>query len=169
MVDALKQLKSIPGYEDIPEYAEKAKELEAQIDSFNSIITLLTGNSAAIGGMETYLNTVSSGMESLAGGAAELKTQYETFDEAINTLSGTLTGLAGNMTTLKGGIDELIASISGDETETVSFVSEKNTNVDSVQFVIKTAAVEKEEVEQAEETETQPTGFWQKLLQLFGK
>ena len=263
MEGALEQLKSIPGYEDIPEYAEKAKELEAQIDSFNSIITLLTGNSAAIGGMETYLNTISSGMESLAGGASELKTQYETFDEAINTLSGTLTGLAGNMTTLKGGIDELvknyesldsgikeytegvativagyqnlvdgvsalssgskdllsgaeslkqgtsdlhdgavtladgtnelsdgtaefydktsdmdtqvqdqidemIASISGDETGTVSFVSEKNTNVDSVQFVIKTAAVEKEEVEQAEETETQPTGFWQKLLQLFG-
>ena len=43
-------------------------------------------------------------------------------------------------------IDEMIASISGEQTEVVSFVSDKNTNVDSVQFVIKTAAIEKADV-----------------------
>ena len=35
-----------------------------------------------------------------------------------------------------------------EETETKSFVSEKNANVDNVQFVIKTAAIEKEEIKQ---------------------
>lgn len=42
-------------------------------------------------------------------------------------------------------IEEILGNIGGEETETVSFVSEKNTKVDSVQFVIKTEAIEKAE------------------------
>ena len=36
----------------------------------------------------------------------------------------------------------MIESITGGNTEVVSFVSEKNTNVDEVQFVIQTEAIE---------------------------
>ena len=43
-----------------------------------------------------------------------------------------------------------------------SFVSEKNTNIDSVQFVIKT-----EEVEDTEEKETEERNVWKKFLALF--
>ena len=47
-----------------------------------------------------------------------------------------------------------------------SFVSKKNTSVDSVQFVIKTQAIEIEEPEVVE-TETEPQGFLEKLIALF--
>lgn len=51
----------------------------------------------------------------------------------------------------------------------VSFISDKNENVNSVQFVIKTAAIEKEEVAEVVAEEETPTGFFQKLLALFRK
>lgn len=65
-------------------------------------------------------------------------------------------------------IDEVLASIGGEETETVSFVSEKNTNVNSVQFVIKTTSIEKAELVTVDPPEEAPLNFWQKLLRLFG-
>lgn len=260
---SLEQLKSIPGYESNQEYAAKVSALENQITSLSNIVTLLTGNNAAIGGTETYFNTVSSGVASLVKGLSDLKTSYETFDSAIVSLTNRLSGLVVNMSTLKSGIDqlannyktldtgineytsgvatvvtsysqlvngvstlasgskellegagtlkqgtvelydgivtlcdgttdlhdgtsefyektldmdtqvedsidEMIASISGDETEIVSFVSEKNKKVESVQFVIKTATIEKEDVAEVTETVTQKMNFWEKLLNLFG-
>ena len=50
----------------------------------------------------------------------------------------------------------------------MSFVSDKNKNVESVQFVIQTAAIEKAEPEETVQTETSGSSFWQKLLKLFG-
>ena len=62
----------------------------------------------------------------------------------------------------------MTSAITGDDEETVSFVSEQNNNVKSVQFVIKTAAVEKAESAADTVTEEAPLTFWQKLLRLFG-
>lgn len=55
------------------------------------------------------------------------------------------------------------------DAEIRSFVSEKNTNVESVQFVIKTGAVEKPEVVQTVEDEPQQMSLWEKFLKLFGR
>lgn len=260
---AIVQLKSIPGYESNTEYTTQIEALKTQVSSLENIVTLLRGNNAAIGGMDTYLDTVSSGADSLVDGLSALKTNYEKFDAAILSLSQQLSGLVVNMSTLKTGIDslvtnyetldsgieeytegvativanysqlvegfgtlaagskellegtqnlksgtselydgvvslcdgvdamsdgtsefynqtadmdvqvqnqidEMIASISGEQTEVVSFVSAKNTNVDSVQFVIKTAAIEKAEVLVQEEQSGEKMNFWQKLLHLFG-
>ncbi len=55
------------------------------------------------------------------------------------------------------------------DAEIRSFVSEKNTNVESVQFVIKTGAIEKPEVVQTVEDEPQQMSLWEKFLKLFGR
>ena len=75
---------------------------------------------------------------------------------------------SGMDTEVSDEIDSLIASIAGDNAETVSFVSEQNTNVKSVQFVIKTDAIQVEEVEMVEAEAEETLNFWQKLLRLFG-
>ena len=62
----------------------------------------------------------------------------------------------------------MTASITGGDAEIVSFVSDKNTHVGSVQFVIKTAAIEKAEAAESAAAEEAPLTFWQKLLHLFG-
>ena len=51
----------------------------------------------------------------------------------------------------------------GKDSKVVSFVSDKNTKVDSVLFVIKTSAIEIPEVEE----ETEETSFLQKFLNIF--
>ena len=65
-------------------------------------------------------------------------------------------------------IDKLLDSIGGSMEEPVSFVSEKNTNVESVQFVMQTDAIEVEETDEAAAAQEEKLSFWQKLLRLFG-
>lgn len=71
-------------------------------------------------------------------------------------------------TQVEDSIDTMIDSISGSGVDVVSFVSDKNKNVESVQFVIQTAAIEKAEPEETVQTDTSDSSFWQKLLKLFG-
>ena len=65
-------------------------------------------------------------------------------------------------------IDSMTSSVTGSGAETVSFVSDKNTNIASVQFVIKTAAIEGEDTVISDVVEEETLTFRQKLLQLFG-
>lgn len=50
--------------------------------------------------------------------------------------------------------------------EVYSFTSSKNTNVSSVQFVIKTSEIKKEEVKEDKKTKEKQT-FFQKFISLF--
>lgn len=261
--------------DEIKQLTSASGKIKSGIDSLANGVTNLKNNlgyaqykavmadSAAMDGMETYLNSVAAGVNDLYSGVTSLQKEYAKFDTAISELTATLSGMATKMTELKTGIDtlvknykkfdkglteytdgvadivsgynemingisslatgskkllkgsdelsdgsselydgivslcdgakelnegtdtlnsetsnmdteiedeidEILASIGGDETETKSFVSDKNTNVDNVQFVIKTSAVEKEEIEVEEKEETESTSFWQKFKQLFG-
>lgn len=71
-------------------------------------------------------------------------------------------------TEISNKIDEMLASITGGDSEIVSFVSSKNENVEAVQFVIQTEAIEVEEVETVEASAQESLSFWEKLLKLFG-
>lgn len=62
----------------------------------------------------------------------------------------------------------MISSVSGTDFELTSFVSEKNTNVESVQFVIKTAAIAQDAPGETVPVVEEKLNFWQKLLRLFG-
>ncbi|WP_216554498.1 hypothetical protein [Roseburia sp. MSJ-14] len=64
-------------------------------------------------------------------------------------------------------INEKIEELTGEGTEVKSFVSDKNTKVDSVLFVIKTPAIQVQEAEHVVEEEPEETGLWQKFINLF--
>lgn len=234
----------------------KVLAIENAISELTEIIGLLQKNSAAIGGVETYLNNVSTGTQELLTGSNTLQEKYGQFDEAIVNLSQKLSGLGENMATLANAISQLTAQyktfdtgvndytkgvsallegyskivngstelkngtktlkdganslnsgasslyegttklsdgtgelndktsnldgeindevdsmvneLTGNLEEVVSFVSKKNTNVESVQFVIKTPAIEKEKVESVEE-KTENLSIWQRFINLFTK
>ena len=59
-------------------------------------------------------------------------------------------------------------SVTGSGAETVSFVSDKNANIASVQFLIKAAAIEEEDTVVSDVVEEETLTFRQKLLRLFG-
>lgn len=98
------------------------------------------------------------GVVSLCDGAKEL-----------NDGTGKLNSETAQMDTkLQDKVDEILSSIEGEKTEPKSFASGKNGTVSNVQFVIKTAAVEKEEPEVEETEEPESKTLWQKFVRLFG-
>jgi putative membrane protein len=91
------------------------------------------------------------GTTELKDGTAEMRTETDGLDDEISDK-----------------IDEMIESITGGNGEVVSFVSEKNTNVKAVQFVIQTEEIEIAEAEADTGAVKEELTFWQKILRLFG-
>ena len=119
-----------------------------------------------------------SGADELTDGAASLSDGMSALKDGSNELadgSGELADGTGELRSETDGMDQkiddkindLIASIDGGDFTPESFVSAKNTNVSAVQFVIKTAAVEKEEDPEPEVEEEKKESFLDKLLGLF--
>ena len=89
--------------------------------------------------------------------------------EQLNQATGSLRSASSDMDSqLREKINDILSSVQGDETETVSFASQKNTNVESVQFVIKTDPVEKTEAAEKIQEPAESKSLWQKFIQLFG-
>ncbi|MDO4664140.1 MAG: hypothetical protein Q4A59_04580 [Erysipelotrichaceae bacterium] len=246
-----------------PETADQVAAIKGQLSAASSqISSLLAGDSAAIGGMQSYLDGVAGQLPTLTEGLNSLNTQYATFDSSINKLVSGLGNMTGNLSALADGINKLVdsyeqldtgindytdgvaqivagytqvmggvsslaqgskelvsgtgelydgtvelydgvttlcdgaqqmadgtgefrletsnmdhnidqeintllKSIGGDMDNPVSFVSTKNTHVDSVQFVIQTEAIESEKTEEKVVNQEEDTSFWQKLQNLF--
>lgn len=104
------------------------------------------------------MNELSSGIDELYDGSEELKDGTQTLDDEAQDMDSTLTD----------EIDGIMDSISGNPDEIISFVSDKNTNVTAVQFVIKTPSVTVPETEHEAEQPIEEKTFWQKLMMLFG-
>jgi len=62
----------------------------------------------------------------------------------------------------------MLSELTGGDTAIKSFVSEKNTAVNAVQFVLKTEAIEAEKAEVTEPVQTVTETFWDRILNLFG-
>ena len=116
-------------------------------DYTDGVSQIAAGYQSLVSGVETLLE----GSEELSDGTGELRDETDGMDEEISDQ-----------------IDELIESITGAGGDTASFVSSLNTNVDAVQFVIQTPAIEIEEAEAEETVEEESAGFIRKLLSLFG-
>ena len=119
-----------------------------------------------------------NGTNSLAEGAAALKDGTESMKDGTKKLSdGTKEMLDGTDefssetsdldTKISDKISDTIDEMTGKDVETVSFVSDKNTNIESVLFVIKTPAIQKEEVKEETVTEEKKETFWEKLIGIF--
>lgn len=110
------------------------------------LIELAKGGIALSDGTKELMD----GTEELRRGTGELRDKTDILDEKSFKK---LTEMLDSMTK---------------EYETVSFTSDKNKEISSVQFVIKTAAVEIPEPEAPAEKPAEKLNFWQKLLRLFG-
>lgn len=121
--------------------------------------------------MQAEVKSLFPGSEELYSGTAELYDGVVSLcDGAKDMAEGTgrfRSETSGMNEKVEEEIDGILEAIGGNMENPVSFVSEKNTNVDSVQFVIKTTAMEKEEVEEKETVKQEKLNFGQKLSGLF--
>ena len=156
----------------------KIDDLQMQLDNYQ---TFCDGVAAYTNGVDSAAN----GAAALRDGVNTLRQNTAVLNDATSLLDSKTGELADGARTLHNGtetfaeqtsgingmVDDQIQNIMGSLTggdEIHSFVSEKNTNVDSLQFVIKTAAIEKAEETAVEEPPVVKRNFWQKLLHLFG-
>ena len=148
----------------------------------DSIITLQDGTVSLLNGVVD----LQDGVIELCNGAVTLKDgALELLDGAIALQDGTVKLYDGTVELtdgtvefrdktshldkdLRDKINEAIADMLGGDFNIVSFVSAKNTQVEAVQFVIKTPSIGGEDTALTEPIVEEKLTFWQKLLRLFG-
>lgn len=148
----------------------------------NGIVSLKNGTSELLAGvLELKDGAISlyDGTVEIRNGVAELLDGVVTmYDGTVELYDGTVTLKDGTLefktetenleTELKDKINDAIKDILGSDFEVISFVSEKNKNVESVQFVIQTEAITIPETPTPVTPAEEKLNFWQKLLRLFG-
>ena len=159
--------------------AKQVSELKGQLDNYGAFYQGLLDYTGAVGDAAAGAETLKLNMDTLYSNTGTLSLSVGELNDAAGKLYGGTKDLAGGTsefvektsdmdTQISDEIDSMTSAITCGEGDAVSFVSEKNTDVDSVQFVIKTAAVEKAEAAANDAAEEAPLTFWQKLLRLFG-
>lgn len=136
-------------------------ELSSKYGEFHSGLVGYTGGVSKLASSYNQLHT---GMAGLADGTAELNKGVGELHNGTNELHDETKDLPEQM---KQEINDMIKEYDKSDFEPVSFVSPKNEKVTSVQFVIKTEAIEKEEPEEKKAKPEKKKGFWDLLMELF--
>lgn len=149
---------------------------------------------AALTALTAGYDNLHNGISGYAGGVAEISKGYGALEEGYSGLvKGGLSLYAGALELNKGTqqlakgterlkkgtssmdrdientIDELLGSYTGGDFEVISFMSPRNTNVESVQFVMQTQGIDEKQLETPVQKENvKPLSFWKRLLALFG-
>ena len=159
--------------------AKQVSELKGQLDSYGVFYQGLVAYTDAVSSAAAGAKSLKLNMDTLYSNTGKLKLSVGELSDAVGDLydgTGELTDGTTEFvdktsdmdTQISDEIDSMTASLSGGDGDAESFVSEKNTNVNTVQFVIKTAAIEKAETTTDNTVESAPLTFWQKLLRLVG-
>lgn len=159
--------------------AKQISDLKGQLDSFGTFCSGLSEYTSAVSSAASGAGTLKQNLDTLYNGTGTLTSSVSELNNAVSELYSGANELADGTsefaektsdmdTQIEDKIDSMTSSITGGDGETVSFVSDKNTEVDAVQFVIKTAAIEKAEAAAPAAVEEETLTFWQKLLRLFG-
>lgn len=152
-------------------------------DIDNGINSSMNGSSQLYSGTQQLNNSTSSlsqgsesiynGIAALNGGSQELLNGINEIDKGASKLSDGSSELNKKTSDVPNEIDkkieELTSKYSNSDFKPVSFASEKNENIESVQFTIRTDGIaikEKKEVVKLEEKEE---GFWKLFLNIFKK
>ena len=160
----------------IQDLVSSLNNLMANMTQLKNGINKLTDNYATLdSGIKEYtsaVNKITNGYSKVYEGALDLVSGTHSLYKGTTELTDGTGEFKGETSDLDSKVDDevdsMIDNFAGGDFEVESFVSDKNTDVDSVQFVIKTEAIKKEEVK-VEEEKTEELSFWQKLLNLFRK
>ncbi|MFB1083427.1 YhgE/Pip domain-containing protein [Jeotgalibacillus sp. JSM ZJ347] len=135
--------------------------LAANFAEFHSGLASYTGGVSELAGSYGELH---SGLGGLTGGTDELEDGAGALYSGTSELASATSELPDQ---LQEEIDAMLSEFDKSDFEPVSFVSDQNEGVESVQFVIKTDSLKKEDAEEAEEEAAEEKSFWDRLMDLF--
>ena len=159
--------------------AASITELKGQLDNYSLFYDGLKSYTSAVSDAANGTNMLKLNMDTLYTNVGTLKTSVGELNDGVKELyDGTTTLKNGTGEFVKetdgiedeigGEVDKMITEATGSDVEITSFVSDKNTNVEAVQFVIQTEAIEIAEAVDNELVVVEKLTFWQKFLRLFG-
>ena len=131
--------------------------------------SLKSGSSALVSG----INEIEGGASSLKNGSSTLVSGIDSIGNGVSALSKGTNELNSKTSNLPDEIDdkidEMVSKYSNSDFNPVSFASEENTNVESVQFAIRTDAIKVKDEEKVEEEKVEEKNMWQLFTDLFKK
>lgn len=149
--------------QSISQVHEGADQLEESYKDFDQGLNQLCSQISKLD--LSQITNLEEGADSLAEGSKILSQGSSALSRGTGTLRQSTSGIEGQVS---GAIDEMLSGISGSSGKTASFVSQKNTRVTAVQFVIKNDPIEISESQPPKEELEKACNWWQKLLRLFG-
>lgn len=146
--------------DQLSQLADGIAQLSGQYGQFHEGLTQYASGLSALAGNYSQLSSgtsqLASGTGQLASGAGELSSGMGQLNASTITLPDTM----------KEQISELMADYDFPEFDPVSFMSSQNADVEAVQFVMTTAAIEQPEAPEEEEPEQEQT-IWDRFIALF--
>ena len=146
--------------DQLSELAGGIAQLSGQYGQFHEGLAQYASGLSALAANYSQLE---SGTSELAGGTGQLSSGAGELSSGMSQLNASTVTLPD---TMKEQIAEMMADYDFPEFDPISFMSPENANVDAVQFVMTTAAVEKPEEPEAEEPEREQT-IWDRFIALF--
>ncbi|KAB8139364.1 YhgE/Pip domain-containing protein [Gracilibacillus oryzae] len=161
--------------------AENISNSLAKMDTAGSLEQLQAG----IAGLSENYQQFHGGLVNYTNGISQLANNYSELNGGIAELSNGTSELANGAGELHNGtseladatsdmpeqiqteVDQMMDEYDKSDFDPVSFVSDKNDKVKTVQFVIKTESIVKEEEKTEEVEEEEEQGFWSRLVNLF--
>jgi len=150
-------------------------QLTAYETFYTGLMTYTAGVSYASANaalLSSGASNLSTGASELSFGLSELKSGTNELNEAMSNLTKGTGELRDNTTGLDtkftDKINDVLDPLRGGTGNTHSFVSSKNTQVSSVQFVMHTPEIEKPEVKVPKVEEQEDQNLIQRVMRLFG-
>ncbi len=148
-------------YQGLVNLGKGLGDLQTQYTTFHTNLGMYTGGVTT---MSTQYANIAGGIHQMATGMGELYNGSEQINNGLKKLHASTKDIPRQ---IQEKINEYMTSYDKSDYKPISFVSEKNTNVSSVQFVIKTDKIEKVQPEKVEEVQPEKPSFWTKLKDLF--
>jgi len=171
----LASLPADPTIEALTQQLDDITAFAAGVESYTlgttQLATGASGLSTGAGTLSDGIDTLADGLDQLYNGTKQLNDGMKTFLEGVAAYrAGTKafsTGATQMETEMSNQLDTLLAMLSNDGKVYRSFVSDENTNVNFVQFVIKTDGISQENKAPATEPAPAEKNLWEKFLDLF--
>ncbi|WP_066149848.1 hypothetical protein [Halalkalibacter krulwichiae] len=154
-------LEGMDGLDGLTQLQEGLAALAANYEQFHGGLIKYTNG---VDTLSSSYHELHSGIVQLNGGTTELEDGVGQLLDGTGELYKSTNDLPEQ---IQEEIDKMISEYDKSDFEAISFVSGENEKVNSVQFVIKTESVKKEEQETMEEVIEEEKGFWGRLKDLF--
>jgi len=155
-------LDNMDDLDQLGELQSGISELSSEYQTFHQGLVTYTNG---VGDLASNYQDIDSGIGELANGTSSLKSGTNELHDGTKELSDETSDLPDEM---QSEVDDMMSDFDMSDYEPISFVSDKNTSVDVVQFVLQTDPIEIDEPETVDDTDDEEEqSLWDRFLDLF--